>query len=160
MWDVQSARAHGDVLFDNLVETWQRLGRQDMSPLAFAFMSHEEDGDECVVLPQVSVLPKEHIPTVLRLFAAEFDARFVALAACATVLEGLPPEEVEAWYASGKRLAEHPQAQDCLILTIDGTGLSVCMRAWWDGERLCREVMDNHGAVGPMTNLSGRLGEN
>jgi hypothetical protein len=159
MWNVQSAREHGDILFENLVETWQRLGREDMSPLAFAFLTHGNE-DECLLLPQVSELPKHHIPVALRMFAAEFDARFVALAACATVLEGLPPEEVEAWYASGKRLAEHPKAQDCLVFTLDGAGLSVCMRAWWDGRALCREVLDNHGASGPMTNLSGRLGEN
>jgi hypothetical protein len=159
MWSVQTAREHGDTLFNTLVETWQRMGRQDMSPLAFAFLTHK-DGDECLLLPQVSELPKDIIPAVLRMFAAEYDARFVAFSACATVLEGQDPAEIEAWYASGKRLAEHPEAKDCLILTIDGTGLSVCMRAWWDGERICREVLDNHGAVGRMTNLSGRLGEN
>jgi len=159
MWDAQSARQHGDVLFEHLVETWERLGRKDMSPLAFGFMSGT-NGDECVVLPQVSAFPKEHIPTVLRLFAAEFDARFVALAACATSLDGLPSEEVSAWYATGRPLAEHPQARDCLVFTLDGVGLSIFMRAWWDGQTLCREVFDNHGATGRMTNLSGRLGEN
>jgi hypothetical protein len=160
MWSVQTAREHGDILFDNLMETWQRLDRGDMSPLAFAFLTSDGGEDECVVLPQISEMPKEVIPVVLRMFASDFDARFIALSACATILEGREPDEVEAWYASGKRLADHPEAKDCLILTIDGIGLSVCMRAWWDGERMCREVLDNHGAVGCMTNLSGRLGEN
>lgn len=159
MWDNDQVRRFSDTLFRDITEFWLSQNRVDFDPLAFVFMTHDGK-DDCVFLPQASMVPKSWLPGMLRRFAAEHDARYVALAASATVVDTVDPVAMKAWYASGKKLSEHPQAKDCIILTVDGAGLSVCMRAWWSDGRLHQEVLDNHGAEGILSNLSGRLGEN
>ena len=159
MWTAEKVREHGDLLFSQILEGWETDGRQDVDPVAFAFVTDE--GEDCIVrIPGLENLSKDRIPFALRAFCQMAGIRYVAFCACAVVVEGVPEDALKKWYASGKKLAEHPFAVDNLLLTIDGSGLSVCMRAWWNGASLCREVLDNHGATGPMTNLSGRLGEN
>lgn len=152
-WTADAVRQHADSSFRTLVEVWLKAG--DPDPIGFLYLP---DGT-CGAVPQVGAYPKEVLPALMRGAASEVGASFVGLVAAARFVES-NPEDIERWYATGRSLADHPASRDCLVYSVDGPGLSVCMMAWKNAEgALCVEVSDKplHGR---MSNLSGRLGEN
>lgn len=159
MWTADNARQHADILFDRLVANWQRIG-EDIPPLGFLYHTTTEGTETCSVVPEVGNYPKEAVPAFLRMLAEENEAPFVGFASCAHVVSLLEAKEAKAWLSSGRSLSEHPRAVDCLLLTVDGAGLSMMYRAWKENGRMQREVTDGYEYEGRFTNLSGRMGEN
>ena len=152
-WTADTVRQHADEAFRRLIDVWLKAG--DPDPIGFLYLP---DGT-CGAVPQVGAYPQEALPGLMRGAASEFGAAFAGLVVAARFIES-SPEDAERWYAAGRTLVEHPGARDCLVYSVDGPGLSVCMMAWKNAEgALCVEVSDKplHGR---MSNLSGRLGEN
>ena len=153
-WTVATVRTHVAGIHEALVPLWR--GVRDLPPLAFLFI---EDG-RCVAIPDVYEVPREILPQVLRKLSETHGAQYVAFAADAYSTRDMEQAEVEAWYAKGKALSEHPQARRSLVLSVDGPGMSDVTVTVLDDEG--REVTEtvSHAVSGRLTNLSGRLGEN
>jgi hypothetical protein len=156
-WTPSAVREHADRTFAHVVNLWTKLGEFPSLGLLFT------DADtQCVAVPQVAGLPKTVIPALLRAAASEHGASFVGFVAEASMVDfERAKDTTEEWLATGKPLSEHPHAVDCLVLTVDGPGLSIFARAWRDATgHLCTELHDKATVDGSMVNLSGRLGEN
>ena len=153
-WTVATVRKHAEGLHETLVEMWQAT--KDLPPLAFLVLA---DG-RCILVPDVYEVPKDILPAVLRTLAAQHGAQYVGFAADAWSTHDTTPEEVEAWYASGKRLSEHPKANRTLVLSVDGPGLSDVTITTLDADGVPVTEVSTQGTTGRLTNLSGRLGEN
>ena len=152
-WTAAEVRAHSDRAFAVLVDLWQKMGGLD--PIGILYLPEQET----VAVP-MDALPKHALKAALQGLAAKVGASHIAFAAEASVVETDDPVAMEAWQASGRSIHEHPDAVDCLFLTVDGPGISTAMRAWQKpGENVSVEVMDGPMS-GSMANLSGRLGEN
>lgn len=155
-WTVATVRAHADRTFAVFVDLWQQAG-DDMPPVAVLYTP---DG-EAVAVPDLEDFPKEALPGIVRRAAEVMEAAYVLFACGATCVETNDPERMAVWKATGRPLREHPDAVDCLFLSVDGPGISIGMRAFRDKEGNVRtDYIDNGAITGTMTNLSGRLGEN
>jgi hypothetical protein len=159
LWTAAAVRAHSDDLFTHLTEEWKKLGG-DVPPLGFIYYTFEGQ-TLCSIVPEVANLPKDAVPSLMRVLAEENEASFVGIGGSAFVVAGLTSEEASAWFESGRSLSEHPNALDSLMLTVDGAGLSLVYRAWKDAAgEMQREVTEGHEYEGRFANLSGRMGEN
>jgi hypothetical protein len=153
-WTVPSVRKHVADLHGTLVGLW--MNNEDMPSLAFLFL----DDGRCILVPDLNEIPKSAVPTALRILAADTGAQYVAFAADAYSLVDVPPDEVEAWYATGKSLSQHPNMRRMLVVSVDGPGLSDMNMTVLDADGVPVTEVSTGGIEGRMTNLSGRMGEN
>lgn len=153
-WTAAEVRAHSDRAFAVLVELWQKSG--GLAPVGILYLPEQETA--AVPLDNI---PKHAMKAALQGLAAQVGASHIAFAAEASIVETNDPAAMAAWQAEGRPLHEHPDAVDCLFLTVDGPGISTAMRAWRrdDDDTISVEVMDGPMS-GALSNLSGRLGEN
>lgn len=141
--------------------------KQAVAPVAFLLVDILDGTENAILLVEdLGTLSREGQQQVIRGIVSRTGARFVIFISEAWSLETKKTGEesagaLDTWLASGRSLAEHPDATEQLFCAVDGPGLATLFssRIRPDGSTEApREIAGP--SYGRMTNLSGRLGEN